>query len=525
MRISCRPSLRRPNPPNRYASLSKCALPVAICGVLLLSACAVGPDFKAPDAPDTKQFGNQALPPQTGSASGDAGAAQAFQISNQLPSQWWQQFGSERLSTLVLEAFAASPSAASAEAALRQAYANYQAQRAGLFPAFDGKADAQRQKISGAAFGEPGAGDFIYNLFDASVNVTYNLDLFGGVRRGVEAKAALVDYQRFELEAAYQTLAANVVTSSLTEAKLRALLAAQQAIIADEQETLRITEVRFQAGAVSSSNVLTARSNLASDRATLPSLRQQLDQAQNQLAVYLGKTPSQRATSNFDLKEFTLPLQIPVSLPSELVRQRPDVRAAEAQLHQASANIGVATANLLPQIQLTGSYGQESGSAGSLFDGGVWSLGASITAPLLHFGQLTAQRRAALAAYDEAAADYKLTVLRAFQDVANSLTALQTDADALAAQYEATDAAKASLSLAEKQLKLGGISYLDLLTAQQQYQRANTSYLQALAARYTDTAALFQALGGGWWNRDPAQPATLPPPIAGSVSAAAVNAS
>ena len=489
-----------------------------------ITSCAVGPDFKAPDAPATQQYGSQALPSQTGSAAGDAGAAQAFLISNQLPAQWWQQFGSERLSALVLEAFAASPSAASAEASLRQAYANYQAQRAGLFPFFDGKADAQRQKINGAAFGSPDAGNFIYDLFDASVNVTYNLDLFGGVRRGVEAQAALLEYQRFELEAAYQTLAANVVTSSLTEAKLRALLTAQQAIVTDEQESLRVTEARFQAGAVSSSNVLTARSNLATDRAQLPALKQQLDQAQNQLAVYLGKTPSERATSNFELADFTLPIQIPVSLPSDLVRQRPDVRAAEAQLHQASANIGVATANLLPQIQLTGSYGQQAGKASSLFDSGVWSLGANITAPLLHFGQLTAQRRAAIAAYDGAAADYKLTVLRAFQDVANALTALSTDADALAAQFDAADAAKSSLSLAEKQLKLGGISYLDLLTAQQQYQRANTNYLTALAARYTDTAALFQALGGGWWNRDPQTPATtLPPPVATPASAAAVD--
>ncbi|MDB5987218.1 MAG: efflux system, outer rane lipoprotein NodT family [Nevskia sp.] len=499
------------------------AVPLAACALTILSGCAVGPDFKTPPAPAAERYGNQPLPPETGTAPGAAGAAQAFVISNQLPAQWWQQFGSERLSALVLEAFAGSPSTASAEAALRQAYANYQAQRAGLLPFFDGKADAQRQKINGAAFGTPGAGNFIYNLFDASVNVSYNLDLFGGVRRGVEAQAAQVDYQRFQLEAAYQTLAANVVTSSVTEARLRALLAAQQAIIADEQDTLRITEVRFQAGAVSSANVLTARSNLASDQATLPSLQQQLDQAQNQLAVYLGKAPSERATSNFELSEFTLPLQIPVSLPSELVRQRPDVRAAEAQLHGASANVGVATANMLPQIQLTGSYGVESSKTSNLFDNGVWSIGANITQPLLHFGELSAKRRAALAAYDGAAADYKLTVLRAFQDVANALTALQTDAAALAAQYAAMDAAKASLALSEKQLKLGGISYLDLLTAQQQYQRANTNYLTALAARYADTAALFQALGGGWWNRPaangtqqgaaaPATGATVPAP-------------
>ncbi len=495
------------------------AVTFGIGAAMLLGGCAVGPDFKSPTAPAVDRFGSQALPTATGSAPGDAGAAQAFVISNQLPAQWWQQFGSERLSALVLEAFAGSPSTASAEAALRQAYANYQAQRAGLFPSFDGKADAQRQKLNGAAFGAPGAGNFIYNLFDASVSVSYNLDLFGGERRGVEAQAAAVDYQRFQLEAAYQTLAANVVTSSITEARLRALLAAQQSIIKDEQDTLRVTEARFQAGAVSSANVLTARSNLAADKAILPTLQQQLDQAQNQLAVYLGKAPSERASSNFDLSEFTLPLQIPVSMPSELVRQRPDVRAAEANLHSASAEVGIATANMLPQIQLTGSYGVESSKTSSLFDNGIWSIGANITQPLLHFGELSAKRRAAVAAYDGAAADYKLTVLRAFQDVANSLMALQTDADALAAQYEAADAAKQSLALSEKQLKLGAVSYLDLLTAQQQYQRANTNYLTALAARYADTAALFQALGGGWWNRqanpsaDPSAPNTLPPPI------------
>jgi NodT family efflux transporter outer membrane factor (OMF) lipoprotein len=230
----------------------------------------------------------------------------------------------------------------------------------------------------------------------------------------------------------------------------------------------------------------------------LPTLQKQLAAVQNQLAVYLGQMPSESVASNFDIAELKLPQELPLSVPSELVRQRPDVRAAEARLHQASAQIGVATANLLPQVSISGNYGSQATEAGKLFDEKIWSIGAGITQPLFHGGELTARRRAAIAGYDQAAASYRQTVLTAFQNVADALTAVQNDAQALQAQYEATSSAKASLGLIERQYALGSVSFLNLLDAQRQYQQTRIDYSRALANRYQDTAALFQALGGNW---------------------------
>lgn len=485
--------------PCRWTSIASSLAP------LLLAACAVGPDFKSPAAPEVERYGSQPLPEQTAAAPGPAGAAQSFVSGDPVPAQWWTRFGSSRLDALVAEAFAASPSAASAEAALRQAYQNWQAQRSGMFPALDASASATRQKIDLASFGQPGGGSFIYNLYNTSVNIAYAPDFFGGVRRGVEAQAAQVEYQRFQLEAAYQTLAANVVVSAVREAQLRQQLASQQEIVADQEALTDAADKRYQLGGAAFTDVLDARSNLATERANSVSLRQQLDQAQNGLAVYLGRTPGERASGDFGLDEFALPQKLPVSLPSELVRQRPDVRAAEARLHAASAEIGVATANLLPQINITGGIGTEALKPASLFQGSIWNIGVTATQPLFRAGELVARRRAALAAFDQSAADYKLVVLQSFQNVADVLFALQSDALALQARYEARDAAAASLKLTERQYALGGVSHLQLLIAQQQYGRANSAYFQALANRYADTAALFQALGGGWWNRTDAQ--------------------
>jgi NodT family efflux transporter outer membrane factor (OMF) lipoprotein len=365
----------------------------------------------------------------------------------------------------------------------------------------DGKADVQREKFSPAAFGGSAGSGSIFTLYDVSASVSYALDLFGGVRRGIEAQAAQAEYQQFQTLATYQTLAANVVTSAVKEASLRAQLGATNKVIEALQEQLQLTERQAELGGAAYAEVLTARSNLASVQATVPGLQQQQSAAQHQLAVYLGKTPSEFTSSGLELAALRLPQEIPVSLPSELVRQRPDVRAAEASLHQASAEVGVATANLLPQISISGSYGGQANKSSDLFSSGasVWNIGAGITQPLFHAGELTARRRAAIAAYDQAAANYRLTVLQAFQNVADSLRALDNDAQALAAQYTAAGSAEESLRLLQKQYELGGASYLQLLTAQKQYQQTQIDYVRALAARYQDTAALFQALGGGGW--------------------------
>jgi NodT family efflux transporter outer membrane factor (OMF) lipoprotein len=472
---------------------------------LLGSGCAVGPDFVSPAAPSSERLTAAHLPAQTVSSAQPGGEAQQFISGKPLSAQWWKAYQSPKLNALVDQALAASPTMASAQAALRQARENYRSQVGGLFPSLDAKGSATREKIDTASFGIPG-GASIFNLYNTEVDVSYTLDLFGGVRRGIESEAALVEYQRFQVEGTYQTLIANVVTSAVSEARLRKLAESDRHIVGDLEKQLKIVQARFDAGAVARADVLSAQSSLATERASLITVELQLSQAQNQLAVYLGQLPSERASSDFELAELSLPLEIPLSLPSELVRQRPDVRAAEAQLHSASAEVGVATANLFPQLSISGSYGSQASKTGDLFKSDVWSIAGNLSAPIFHGGSLTAQRRAAIAAYDKSAADYRSTVLTAFQNVADALYQVEADARSLAAQTDALQAAEKSLRLTELQYKLGAVSYVSLLTAEQQYITANTSYVTAQAARYADTAALFQALGGGWWNRDPNAP-------------------
>lgn len=472
-----------------------------LCSPLLLSGlvgCAVGPDFKSPDSPKTDTYTAQPLPAETAATPVAGGAAQTFALGKDLPTQWWTLFGSSKLDALVAQAFSNSPTTASARAALKQAEENLTAQRGAYFPTVDAHGSATRQKTNTSSLGVTTPADSLYNLYNVSVSVAYTLDIFGGVRRGVEAQAALTEAQRFELQATYLTLAANVVTSSVSAASLRDQLAATQDIVAAQEKQLDIAQKRHQLGAIAYADVLAAQSNLASVRATLPALEKQYAAVQNQLAVYLGKLPSEFNGGDFNLDEIQLPQEIPLSIPSQLVRQRPDVRAAEARLHQASALIGVATANLLPQVSITGSIGTQATESAQLFKDEIWSIGAGVTQPLFHGGALTAKRRAAIAAYDQAAADYRLAVLTAYQNVADALTALQSDAQALQAQHTAMTSAKENLSLVERQYALGSVSYINLLSAQRQYQQSRVNYSQALASRYQDTAALFQALGGNW---------------------------
>ncbi|MGH8461300.1 MAG: efflux transporter outer membrane subunit [Stenotrophobium sp.] len=480
------------------------AAPLALIGALVLGGCAVGPDFHTPAAPEVKALTSTALPAQTTATPGaEAGAAQTLSDGAGIPAQWWELFQSPKLNELITQALAANPTVASAQAALRNAQENLRASQAGFFPAVDAKAGVSRQRSSGASFGVPGGGSSIYNLYNASVGVSYTLDLFGGTRRAVEAQAAQVDYQRFELESTYLALAANTVTTALGAASLHAQEDATNDIITAQAEQLRVIRKQFELGAVSQAAVLAVEAQAAATQATLPPIQKNLAQTQNQLATYVGKFPGSFTPVDLNLADLRLPQQLPLSLPSELVRQRPDVRAAEALLHQASAGVGIATANLLPQITLSGSYGSDATVARGLFGPGaaIWSLGAGLVQPVFHAGQLTARRRAAIASYDKALADYKTVVAGAFQNVADVLVALDADANALKAQYAAYGAADSSLQLVQKQYQLGAVSYLGLLDAQRQYQQSRIAYVQAVATRYQDTAALFQALGGGWWNR------------------------
>jgi NodT family efflux transporter outer membrane factor (OMF) lipoprotein len=468
-----------------------------------LSGCAVGPDFRRPAPPSVASYTTGTLPEETAEAKVAGGAPQRFVSGGEIPAQWWALFRSEPLDRLIRQALADSPTLAAAQAKLREAEENRRAQFGALFPQADARASAGKQKISGASFGLPDDRNSSFTLYNASVNVSYALDLFGGTRRGLEALSAEVDTQRFLQEGAWLALTANLVTTAVQEGALRARIEATREIVAAEEQQLALVERQFQLGGASRPDVLAQQAQLAQTRATLPSLEKQLAQARHSLAVLAGRFPAEAATlPEFDLDGMSLPQELPVSLPSSLARQRPDIRAAEELLHAASARIGVATANLYPQITLTGSLGVEAPTAGGLFSKGssIWGLGAGLLQPLFHGGELTAKRRAAIALYDQAEAQYRETVLQAFRDVADVLRALEMDAQTLKAQSDSEEAARASLELARRQFRFGAVSYLTLLTAERQHQQARIGLVEARAARYSDTAALFQALGGGWWK-------------------------
>ncbi len=469
-----------------------------------LCSCAVGPNFKAQPAPRTAGFvAPGELPPSTAHTPGLGGDAQHFVAGLDIPGQWWTLFHSPQLNALIERGLANSPTLQSAQASLRQANETAAAQRGSYFPALSGALSASRQKEAGAAFGSPQAGSLLYSLNSATLNVSYTLDAFGGVRREVEALDAQAEYERFALEAAYLSLTANIATAAITEASLRAQIDANQDIAAAERQQLDITQRRLNAGGASRADVLQQEAVLQSTLAALPALYSQLAQQRNLLAAYVGDLPADYAGPQFTLDSLQLPTELPVSVPSKFVEQRPDVQEYSALLHEATAQIGVATANMLPQITLTGSLGGEATTFSNVFaaGSGIWSIAGSLTQPLFKGGQLLHQRRAAVAAAQAADANYRATVITAFQNVSDTLHALEADADALAAQDSAERTAAESLKLVRAQYTSGAANYLQVLTAEESYQNAAIALVKARAQRYADTAALFQALGGGWWNR------------------------
>ena len=473
-----------------------------------LAACAVGPNFKAPETPHNAGFAPPGqVPAATTASASPGGEAQRFVDGMDIPGQWWTLFRSPELNALIERALINSPTLQAAQAALRQANEIAAAQRGSYYPSVSGTAQSQRQKASGAALGIPGfPSSYYYNLQTASVNVSYTLDAFGGTRRQVEALQAQAEYQRFALEASYLTLTSNIVAAAINEASLRAQIAATDDIARSQQRQLDITGARFKAGATSRADVLQQQAALQGTLAALPTLRSQLAQQRNELAALVGAFPSEEMGAQFTLDSLAIPQDVPLSLPSKFVEQRPDVREYSALLHQATAQVGVATANMLPQITLTGSFGQEASTWSNIFSPGsnVFSLIGSLTQPIFKGGQLLHQRRAAVAAAQEAAANYQATVITAFQNVSNTLYALQADADALAAQTIAERTAADSLGLVQAQYKNGAASFVQVLTAEQSQQNAAVALVKARAQRFADTAALFQALGGGWWNRSAA---------------------
>jgi NodT family efflux transporter outer membrane factor (OMF) lipoprotein len=479
-----------------------CAGP--LCAALALWGCAVGPDFLRPAAPAGEHYTADPLPVQTASAPVAGGAAQRFVVDRDIPGEWWALFRSPALDALIKEALAANPNLAAAEAALRQARELRRAGEGAFFPLVQGGFNASRNKTpTGALTPAASTNNPYYNLFTGQLGVSYAPDVFGGTRRAVEGLLAEEEAQRFQLEAADLTLTSGLVAAAVGEAALRDQIAATEEIIRVQRESLDILRRQKSLGQAAGADVAAQEAALAQAEATLPPLHKQLAQQRDLIAVLAGRLPSDQPAATFELAALRLPQELPVSLPSQLVEQRPDIRAAEATLHAASAAIGVATANMLPQISLTGTYGSSALMIGGLFGPGTafWALAGGATQTLFDGGTLLHKKRAADAAFDQAAAQYKATVLAAFQNVADTLEALKADAEGLAAAERAAAAAKTSLDIAQRQLALGAVTYLALLNAEQTYQQAIVNRVQAQAARFADTAALFQALGGGWWNR------------------------
>lgn len=464
----------------------------------------VGPNFHTPPSPKLESYNAKPLPKRTATTphAGSAGKSQTYVFDRDLAADWWTMFHSKEINELVNAGIANSPTIDAAQAALRAAKETLNEQIGNLlFPSVGFNGEGYRQRLSGLNYGTDSASQ-IYNVFSASVNVAYTLDVFGGSRRQLEALRAQVDYQQFQLLGTYLTLTTNIVATAITAASYEAQITTTKELISTLQNQLNIMRKQYQYGGIANTDLLTQTTLLEQTKATLPQLEKLYSQTRHALDTLIGAYPD-TPLPVIHLNKLALPGELPVSLPSQLVRQRPDIRASEALLHAASAQIGVATANLFPTFAIGGNYGYTGTVASSLFQpiNKTWAYGMQLSQPIFRGGALFAARRVAIAQFDQAMAQYKETLLTAFQNTADSLRALETDArtfrDAKAAERAASD----NLHITQLQYRDGGVAYLNLLTVQQQYLQTRINSIKAQAQRYADTVALYQSLGGGWWNR------------------------
>jgi len=471
--------------------------------LLFAAGCAVGPNFKKPAAPNVTGYTPAPISTTSSTANVTGGEAQQIIDGRDIPAEWWTLFHSQPLNDLIERSLKANPNLKAAQAALIVARENVLAQRGAYYPSVTGGFSATRAKSSSNVSPVTNTNAFNYSFYTPEVSVSFVPDVFGLNRRTVESLQAQDQQARFALAATHITLSANVAGGAIQEASLRAQIDATHQLITINTNELAILRHQFANGYVSRLDVAAQESQLAQIVATLPPLLKESAQQRDLLAALSGGFPSQDLPEKFELSSLQLPQELPLSLPSQLVEQRPDVRQAEENFHSASAQIGIAIANRLPNFALTADAGSMAVVLGHLFEPGpgFWDVGASVAQPILDGGTLLHRERAAKAAYTEAVEQYRSTVLTAFQNVADTLNALQQDADALKAAAEARDAAAVTLDLSKKQYQSGYANYLALLSAEQAYQQAVINLVQAQANRYADTAALFQALGGGWWNR------------------------
>jgi len=468
----------------------------------VLAGCAAGPDFKAPASPRANGYLLHA-PGATVAADAAGGDAQTFEVGADIPGDWWTLFHSPALSALVAQALQNNHDLKAAQAALRVAHEDVLAQRGSFVPAVSAGFSASRQKDPSAALAAvPSNNAYLYSLFTPQLSISYTPDLFGLNRRTRESLQAQEQAARFQMIAAWTTLTSNVVVTAVQEASLREEVQATRELVALEKKSLSVLQLRFRRGDASRLDVAAQQSQLAQTESGLPALVKQLASTQHALAVLVGAFPDRAPAESFTLADLHLPQNLPVSLPSKLVAQRPDVRQARADLHAASAAVGIAAAERLPNIDLTANAGSTALAISKVFTTGTgfWNIAASLTAPIFEGGQLMHQERAAKATYVEAAEQYRGTVLAAFQNVADTLVGLDQDAKALQSAAQAERAANTTLDLSQLQLRHGYIGTFELLAAQQAYQQARIALVEAEASRFADTAALYQALGGGWWH-------------------------
>lgn len=474
----------------------------AFAAVALLSGCAVGPNFRRPAPPALSSYTRPSLAAKTASADVAGGEEQRFVHDQQVSHLWWTLFESAPLNALIEKALTASPTLVAAKAALRQARELFFAQQGAFYPTVQANFSPSRQKASAALSPPLSTDELNFNLYTTQGTLSFTPDVFGGNRRQVESLRGLADAQRFQLVAAYLTLTSNLASAAIQEASLRAQIAATREIIDISTKSLALVRRQFELGAVARLDVAAQEAALSQVQQTLPPLQKQLEQTRNLLAALSGRFPSDEPEEKFELAALRLPQDLPVGLPSTLVEHRPDVRAAEAQLHAASAQIGVALAHRLPQFTITAAAGGTSTVFTQMFANGnpFWIVAGNIAHTLFDGGTLLHQQRAAEAAFEQGAAQYRSTVISAFQNVADALYALQADAEALKAAVTAEQATKISLDLTLSAQQLGAVNFLVVLSAQQAYRQALLTRVQAQATRLSDTVALFQALGGGRWD-------------------------
>jgi NodT family efflux transporter outer membrane factor (OMF) lipoprotein len=477
----------------------------SLTAALMASSCAVGPDFLRPAPPDVERYTAEPTALRTSSAPVADGHSQRLHPGEDVPAEWWRMFHSQPLNDLVDDALQHNPSLDAAKDALRVAQELTYAQYGAFFPLIQANYVPSRQQVPSSLSSPLSNGANVFNLQTGQVLVSYTFDVWGVNRRTVESLQAQTDFERFQAEAAYLTLTSSVVLAAINEASLRAQIDATNKMIDANKKILDILHNQFGAGYAARTDVAAQEAALAQIVATLPPLRKALQQNRDLIAALAGRFPSQDPPEKFLLAALRLPVDLPVSLPSKLINQRPDVRSAEEQMHSASAQVGVAIGNMLPQFTLSAAGGYTQALfASSLISqqNQFFTLAGGVLQPVFDGFNLWHHEQSAQAALDQAVAQYRLTVIGAVQNVADSLRALQNDADALKAARDFERASKVSLDLAQQQMQSGYINIVLLLTAQTTYQQSLIGLVQAQAARLSDTVALYQALGGGWWNHD-----------------------